>query len=344
MPILNGPDILEKSRIGAIKAALQWQDQVSKGFNEAGIGNPNLPSSATPVLAPALLSQHKGLSFITTMTGEQQQQQQPQRQLDPIEEEEAMDIDPFDSHQTSNLENSENSGVDAGSAWWNPRRPSSSTTEPQATTATTASLNNDDDDLRPPTNYQQVTQQRKQTGQTTTTARNPRDTQSMTSRTFSPDPVAPLFYDPKSPLAYSGMDLKKFKRLNTTLSRHKQYRSRFQTNPVIATNLYTCFYADTVVYYEQDAENNAGYKYILVVVDGLSRRAFCKGLMTRTASETAVALDSIFETLDLPGHSFFMTDRGGEFFGDTLKVLEKYGMTPVYLAGSHKSAIAERFM
>lgn len=346
-----------KGRIGAIKAALEWQDKVSQGFNEAGIGNPNLPSSATPVLAPALLTQHKGLSFITTMSGEQQLLNPP---LPPPNNDdyndlpvENMDTEPFISPQTMILnngdgENASNKVDDSLREWWN--HPSSSTTEPPLATTTTTSnppnlaTTSDNDARQPPlTNYQQNTPPE-------TTARqknNPRGIQSKTLRNFSVDdvdPAAAVFYDEKSPLAYSGMDLKKFKRLNETVSRHKPFRSKFRTNPVIATNLYTCFYADTIVYYAQDAKVNGGYKYILVVVDGLSRQSFVRGMVTRTARETAAALVSIFESLDLPGHSFFMTDRGTEFYGETLKVLEKFGMTPVYMTGPHKSMIAERFM
>ncbi|CAG5104698.1 Oidioi.mRNA.OKI2018_I69.chr1.g1462.t2.cds [Oikopleura dioica] len=157
-------------------------------------------------------------------------------------------------------------------------------------------------------------------------------------------PSANLFYNLKNASAYSGMDLAKFKRRNKTISMHKPYKSRFRRNPIIATGLYTCLFADTCEWFANDVEINNGYRYILVVVDGLSRQSFVRPLKRKTAEETAAALEDIIKRLDLPGHTFLMVDDGNEFKGAVLPLLEKWQITPHQLRGRHKSSIAERFM
>ncbi|CAG5104171.1 Oidioi.mRNA.OKI2018_I69.chr1.g1127.t1.cds [Oikopleura dioica] len=132
------------------------------------------------------------------------------------------------------------------------------------------------------------------------------------------------------------------KRRNEVLSRHKPLVKKFRRNPVIATGLYTCLYADTIEAYKNDATVNSGYPYILVVVDGLSRQSFVRPMKTKSSAECAQLLGDIFSTLDLPGHTMFMTDQGNEFKGEVALLLDDWNMTPVKLTGV-KAALAERF-
>ena len=70
-------------------------------------------------------------------------------------------------------------------------------------------------------------------------------------------------------------------------------------------------------------------------------------MITKTAEESATTLELIFSSFpNLPGHTFFVSDRGGEFMSDTWirPMLEEYGFTPVRLQGLHKASLAERFM
>lgn len=167
-----------------------------------------------------------------------------------------------------------------------------------------------------------------------------------------PNDLQDAFYNPKQPLSYSGMDvnqvkrLKKFKRLNPILSRHKPLVRKFQRNPIISRRLYSNLFADTIHAYKNYGSINYGYKYILVVVDGLSRRVWARKLKGTTSDETYLALEDIFskEMHDRIGHSQFETDRGPEFMGKVPDLLEKWNMTPVYLQGQHKAAPAERVM
>lgn len=145
------------------------------------------------------------------------------------------------------------------------------------------------------------------------------------------------------------MNLAKFKRMNPAISRHKRITKKFKRNYVISPGLYTTLFADLCLAYSKSKyyRKNRNKKYILVVVDGLSRQAFTRAMTTKTAEECAQKLDSIFESLvNLPGHTFFVTDRGGEFMSQKYitPLMKHWGFTTVPLQGTHKASMAERFM
>ena len=69
--------------------------------------------------------------------------------------------------------------------------------------------------------------------------------------------------------------------------------------------------ADLIEYPRYKGSNNQ-YRYILAVVDGLSKRAWTRALTKKTGKKVAEALDSILESMPrLP--SMFSSDRGNEF-------------------------------
>lgn len=154
-----------------------------------------------------------------------------------------------------------------------------------------------------------------------------------------------LFYNQKNPTFYSGMNLARFKRLNNPISLHKPFKSNFDRNPVIATGLFTCLFSDTIAAFKNFSQYNNDYRFILVVIDGLSRKSFVAPLRSTKSEETSKELDNIFRKIgeDLPGHTFFCTDQGSEFEKNTYDLLERWSMTPVHLQGPHKAAIVERF-
>jgi hypothetical protein len=161
-----------------------------------------------------------------------------------------------------------------------------------------------------------------------------------------PSPLQDTFYNPKRPLAYSGLDVNKFKNLNPIVSRHKPIVRKFTRNPIICKRLFSNLFADTIHAYKNYGPINDGYCYILVVIDGLSRRLFARPLVGTTSKETFTALNDIFtrEMHDRVGHTFFETDQGPEFMGKVPELLDKHQMTPVHLAGMHKASPAERVM
>ena len=90
------------------------------------------------------------------------------------------------------------------------------------------------------------------------------------------------------------------------------------------------------------ADDNDGYKYILTVVDSLSKYAWVRPLKDKTATRTAGALRSIFGEGRIPPR--LRTDRGREFLGGAVqKLLSKNGIVYFTSENPTKAAIVERF-
>ena len=91
---------------------------------------------------------------------------------------------------------------------------------------------------------------------------------------------------------------------------------------------------------------NRPYRYILVVIDAFSRYAWTRPLKSKTAEESAAALDSIFDEMDYKPR-FFASDQGNEFTiqnKSLYDVLIKKNKLVVYtLSGKTKSSIVERW-
>ena len=98
--------------------------------------------------------------------------------------------------------------------------------------------------------------------------------------------------------------------------------------------------------YKKYMWHNRPYRYVLVVIDAFSRFAWTRALKTKTAVESAEALDSILNEMQFKPR-FFASDQGNEFtiLNDALhKVLvEKYRMKVYTLKGKTKSSIVERW-
>ncbi len=180
---------------------------------------------------------------------------------------------------------------------------------------------------------------------------NPRDKARSQSRTSTTSGISPvpidldLFYNPEQPSQYSSLSLEATRRQNEAISRHKPFRYNFQRSPIIASTLYSSLFADTIAAYKNYADLNSGYRYILVVIDALSKKSFVERLAQDSSVEVAPALKRIFMKMgpDLPGMTWFCCDQGKEFMGKTNEVLKEFGMTKVLLTGRHKAAPVERF-
>ena len=98
--------------------------------------------------------------------------------------------------------------------------------------------------------------------------------------------------------------------------------------------------------YKKYLWHNRPYRYILVVIDAFSRHAWTRALKTKTASESAKALESILDEMPYKPR-FFASDQGNEFtiLNDSLRnvLLEKYKLKVYTLKGRTKSSIVERW-
>ena len=70
---------------------------------------------------------------------------------------------------------------------------------------------------------------------------------------------------------------------------------------------------------------NNGVRFLMVIVDTLSRRCFIRGLKNKTSKETSMALDDIYQHPE-NRCDLLLTDEGGEFLGACKKIYEKYNI------------------
>ena len=98
--------------------------------------------------------------------------------------------------------------------------------------------------------------------------------------------------------------------------------------------------------YKKYMWHNRPYRYVLVVIDAFSRYAWTRALKTKTAIESAKALDSILSEMPYKPR-FFASDQGNEFSilnDDLNKILvQKHRMKVYTLKGRTKSSIVERW-
>lgn len=90
-------------------------------------------------------------------------------------------------------------------------------------------------------------------------------------------------------------------------------------------------------------EKNDGYKYILVVVDALSRYAWCRPLKTKDAKQVWEALQAVMDEGGKPNSIW--VDKGTEFYNSLWTAKLKALKIDRYSTfGEYKVSIAERFI
>ncbi|KAI6172284.1 hypothetical protein M3Y98_00955900 [Aphelenchoides besseyi] len=129
-----------------------------------------------------------------------------------------------------------------------------------------------------------------------------------------------------------------------TASLHKQRRLRFKRLKVRPAGFFTDASMDLMFMPELHKWNN-GFRYVLVLVESLSRRVFTQPLRTKKPEEIIDALKSMFREVDYLFWSIF-TDLGKEF--DNQKVKRFLNSLEITHKLAHntetKAALAERMI
>lgn len=96
---------------------------------------------------------------------------------------------------------------------------------------------------------------------------------------------------------------------------------------------------------QQFADENQGYRYILIVIDVFSKMAYAEPLADKTAKSTTAALHNILKRVG-PHVRNLQTDDGTEFFNKTMaQLLIQYGKINHYSTYTIKKAsIVERLI
>ena len=168
-----------------------------------------------------------------------------------------------------------------------------------------------------------------------------------------------IYYDPNHSAGFSSAEklfraAKKLKKNITrknvneflekqpTYTLHHPVKINFQRRKTFAKYLDQIWQAD-LVDFQKYSRNNKGYKYVLTVIDILSRFAFAEPIKNKTGPSIVAAFNRIFSKYKRIPQKL-QTDHGGEFYNTTLKAFLKNKKIIHYSTFSEtKAAVVERF-
>ena len=167
-----------------------------------------------------------------------------------------------------------------------------------------------------------------------------------------------IYFDPK--VGYSSANtlkersnlpirkVKQFLRTVRAYTLHRPSRKQFPRRwLVIPSELYYQVGIDLIVY-NNISHQNDGFKYILVMMDSLSKKSHARPLKSKNTDDIKKAITSIIDTEILPLKiRFIHGDREGGFIATSLKdyLLKKYGIKIFYSENSDtKCFLIERFI
>ena len=123
---------------------------------------------------------------------------------------------------------------------------------------------------------------------------------------------------------------------------HKPARIHFKRNKTIVSDVDAQWQAD-LVDMKQFSKYNKGYKYILTVIDILSKYAWARVLKDKTGKQVACAFKAIF-THDGRVPVKIQTDKGREFLNKDVNCLfKKYGVHHFVTNNEVKAGVVEWF-
>lgn len=123
---------------------------------------------------------------------------------------------------------------------------------------------------------------------------------------------------------------------------HRGARRNFIRRHVEMRGLYDTLQADLVEMIPH-AKNNRGMKYILVVINIFSKKAYARALKDKSGPKVSQAMDSILAEIDHPIRNLHV-DMGNEFYNRHMtRILEKYAIKLYSTYSTTKASIVERF-
>lgn len=124
---------------------------------------------------------------------------------------------------------------------------------------------------------------------------------------------------------------------------HAGARKNFPRRSYVMVGINDTFQADLVEMIPYSNQNR-GYRYILMVLDVFSKRAWAKELKNKTGEEVTKAMSDIFDKN--PNHipRNIHTDQGREFYNQHFqRLMQKHGINHYSTFSKMKASIVERF-
>ena len=165
-----------------------------------------------------------------------------------------------------------------------------------------------------------------------------------------------LYYDPQSAVAFGGVSkllkearkknispaqVKRWLKKQLSYTLHKGLKRKFKKNRVIVNGMDEQWQAD-LVDMQSFARDNKGIKFLLTVIDVLSKRAWAVPLKNKTGAEIIKAFEKIFKEGRTPEK--LQTDAGSEFMNRQFQTfLKKWNVYHFVTYNQTKAQIVERF-
>lgn len=174
-------------------------------------------------------------------------------------------------------------------------------------------------------------------------------------RGIRPSTYASTYYDPSLPGSYGGVTrlreavggtvkgAQEWLAGEEAYTRHKPSLKRLKTDQIVVNSVDAQWSTD-LADMQHLARDNDGIRYLLVVIDSLSRYAWVRALPDKTGQTVASALRDIF-TASKRAPRTIRSDLGGEFRNYFFqKLLRERGIQHFLANHRTKAAIAERFI
>ena len=165
-----------------------------------------------------------------------------------------------------------------------------------------------------------------------------------------------LYYDPQSAVAFGGVSkllkearkknispaqVKRWLKKQLSYTLHKGLKRKFKKNRVIVNGMDEQWQAD-LVDMQSFARDNKGIKFLLTVIEVLSKRAWAVPLKNKTGAEIIKAFETIFKEGRTPEK--LQTDAGSEFMNRQFQTfLKKWNVCHFVTYNQTKAQIVERF-
>jgi len=122
---------------------------------------------------------------------------------------------------------------------------------------------------------------------------------------------------------------------------HKPVKKRYKTRSVLVYHMDEQWQAD-LVDLSKLAKYNHGYKYLLVIIDVLSKYAWVRPLKSKYAKELKAALEDVFDKSKRQPQ-FIHTDKGTEFLNSAVKsLLRERKIKLITTESDRKASVVER--
>ena len=152
-----------------------------------------------------------------------------------------------------------------------------------------------------------------------------------------------LYTNVNSVPSYSAK-IRDFLRSKSTHSLFRQVRHKFPRRRIKSYFPFQLMMSDTINYRNYAFPDNDHYKYIMVLIDVFSKRAYAAPMKRMKEFDAAIAMESMLNKLpDIP--KSIITDKGTEYYNSKMNALfDRFGIHHYSIRGKHKACVAERFI